>query len=141
MDAGRPRWLRRAAPVAAGVGLLAATAYTAAVDPNTSHAFPICPLKAVTDIDCPMCGSLRAVHSLTKGDLVGALDHNIFLVLGAPLAVVGLVLWALRCWDVPAPRIEFPRRVVQLAVGALILYGVARNLPIPGHDFLNSAIY
>ncbi|MBP7971440.1 MAG: DUF2752 domain-containing protein [Candidatus Nanopelagicales bacterium] len=79
-----------------GVGVtLATTAYVRQVDPNQPGHYLPCPLKFVTGIDCPACGGLRCVHSLTNGDIVGALDHNALAVVVLPLIAVA-VLFALR---------------------------------------------
>jgi len=121
-----------------GVLALAGTAYTAAVDPNTSHAFPLCPLRYFTHMDCPLCGGLRSVHALTHGDLLAAVDHNILFVLTLPFLLLAYGLWLGRTLglDWPAPKVS--TRAMSIAVIALAAYGVARNLPIPGHDLLNS---
>ncbi len=65
---------------------LGACAYIATVDPNHSSAYPQCPTKLLTGLDCPLCGATRAVHSLLQGDLVGAMDHNLLFVLLLPVA-------------------------------------------------------
>lgn len=36
----------------------------------------VCLIKYLTNIPCPSCGSSRSVISLTKGDLIGALNFN-----------------------------------------------------------------
>ena len=75
-----------------GVGVtLATTAYVRQVDPNQPGHYLPCPLKFVTGIDCPACGGLRCVHSLTNGDIVGALDHNALAVVVLPLIAVAEV--------------------------------------------------
>jgi hypothetical protein len=99
-----PRSRRLVAPLALGAVTLCAAAYVGLVDPNEPGHYPLCPTKALTGLDCPGCGGLRATHALVSGDLVGALDHNAFVVLVVvPLVVVAWVTWLARCWgeDVP----------------------------------------
>lgn len=61
------------------------------VDPAAGAWFlPPCPLRALTGLECPGCGSTRAVHSLLRGDLGGALAFNPLLVVYLP--AVGLFL-------------------------------------------------
>ena len=97
-----PRLRRLAAPLSTGALVLASAAYVGLVDPNAPGHYPLCPTKALTGLDCPGCGGLRACHSLVTGDLVGALDHNAFVVLVLlPLAVVAWVLWLVRAWRGP----------------------------------------
>jgi hypothetical protein len=98
-----PRSRRLVAPLAVGALTVCATAYVGLVDPNEPGHYPLCPTKALTGLDCPGCGGLRATHALVTGDLVGALDHNAFVVLVLiPLAVVAWIAWLVRCWRGPA---------------------------------------
>src|SRR4051794_25353826 len=127
-------------PVAVGLGLAAATAYTGTADPNTSDAFPLCPLKAVTGWDCPACGSLRAVHSLCRLDLAGAMDHNVLFVLLVPFLALGYAAWLARSLGWRVPTIEVPRFVFPAIMLLAVAFAVIRNLPIPGHAFLGSSL-
>ena len=75
--------------------LLALFALAAAVllflfDPATHSFYPRCPLHALTGLDCPTCGTLRAVHLLLHGNFRAAYALNPFLFLALPLA--GLIL-------------------------------------------------
>lgn len=100
-----PRSRRLVAPLAVGALTLCAAAYVGLVDPNEPGHYPLCPTKALTGLDCPGCGGLRATHALFTGDLVGALDHNAYVVLVViPLAVVAWVAWLVRCWRDPVPQ-------------------------------------
>ncbi len=125
-------------PVFAAVLAGAGTLYTAFVDPNSSHAFPRCPLKALTGLDCPFCGSLRAVHSLTHGHIVDALSHNALFVSSIPFLVIGWLTWLRR------ERLGVPPRPLlqgRALVGVLIvaaLFTVARNLPLAPLSWLGS---
>ena len=98
-----PRSRRLVAPLAVGALTLCAAAYVGLVDPNQPGHYPLCPTKALTGLDCPGCGGLRATHALVTGDLVGALDHNAFVVLVViPLAITAWIAWVVRCWRGPA---------------------------------------
>src|SRR5436190_7873023 len=66
--------------------LAAATAALVAFDPATTWWFPSCPFHAMTGWLCPLCGSLRAAHALTRGAPLTAMAFN-------PLAVTGLAAW------------------------------------------------
>jgi Protein of unknown function (DUF2752) len=125
-----------------GVGVLAAvgTAYTGIADPNSSDAFPLCPLKAATGWDCPACGCLRAVHSLCRLDIAGAMDHNLLFVLALPFIVGAYALWLGRSLGWRLPTVSLPRQLFPALVALAMAFAVVRNLPIPGHDFLGSGI-
>ena len=138
-----PARTRRLAPWVEPVGLmvagLGACAYIAAVDPNHSTAYPQCPTKLLTGIDCPMCGATRAVHSLLKGDVVGAMDHNLLFVLLLPALVYAFVAWTSTRLGRPMKPIPMSSPWVAVPLAAVMLaFAVVRNLPGPLH-WLNSA--
>lgn len=47
------------------------------------------------NLDCPLCGGLRAVNSLMRGDFLAAADHNVFVVVGVPIVAVTWIVWIL----------------------------------------------
>lgn len=101
-----PRSRRLVAPLTVGALTLGAAVYVALVDPNEPGHYPLCPTKALTGLDCPACGGLRATHALLRGDVVGALDHNAFVVLVLlPAAVVAWVAWVVRAWREPSAEV------------------------------------
>lgn len=132
-----------AAPYAVAGAALAATAYVALVDPGQPGHYPLCPFKAWTGLDCPGCGGLRAVHDLTRGDVVGSLDNNAaFLLLLLPAAVLAWFGWVRRARRAargePAPASRLPSWTVYALVAALFAFTVVRNLPFV--PFLRSGI-
>ncbi len=84
------------APALVGAGVAAATAVVAVVSPEEPGAYPACPFHAVTGWWCPGCGSLRAVHALTHGDVPTAIDRNVLLVLAVPVLVLAWAAWLRR---------------------------------------------
>ena len=119
-------------PVVVGALAVAGTALLAAVDPSARDV-PLCPLKAITGLDCPFCGSLRAVHALAHLDLATALDHNVLFTLSVPFLVVGWVVWlgVSRGWTRPSWwRADPP--VPQVLGHVLFAFAEVRNLPALG---------
>lgn len=129
---------RRLIAVGAALALGGACVYTFLVDPNTSSAYPQCPLKAVTNIDCPGCGGLRATHALLHGDLIGAADHNVLALILLPLMAFMFARWFLVQFDVTVPKIRWPRPFVWITPLVLVAFTVGRNLPVPVLSWLNS---
>ncbi len=119
------------APVAVAGAVAACCGYLAAVDPDGGAPLPACPLHALTGWWCPLCGSLRGVHHLLRGDPVAALSSNVALVVLLPVLVYAWVAWLSDA--VGGPRLARPAAVprwqVWVVVGVAALYGVARNLP------------
>ncbi len=129
-------WVEPAGLLMAGLG---ACAYIAVVDPNHSSAYPQCPTKLLTGLDCPMCGATRAVHSLLRGDIVGAMDHNLLFVLLLPALVYTFVAWTSTRLGRPMKPIPMSSRWVAIPLAVvMIAFAVVRNLPGPLH-WLNSA--
>lgn len=105
-------------------------------DPQTAPFYPVCFFHQATGLDCPGCGALRALHALLHGHLVQAIRFNALFILTIPVT-----LWlgarAILCLLAGRP---FPRFVTRpmfawLAAGAIIIWGIARNLPFLIHNF------
>ncbi|MFZ2502409.1 MAG: DUF2752 domain-containing protein [Nocardioides sp.] len=87
----------------------------------------ICPTKLLFAIDCPVCGSLRAVNDLTHGELAAAASSNLLLVLALPLVVL---LWGRRTavlWRGAAEPLPVPRAVWVVGLTIAAAFMVARN--------------
>jgi len=122
-----PRWL---APVAVGIGALAATATLGSVDPEVrGHLIPGCPFRTFTGLDCPGCGGTRAVYALTQGDVARAFEHNVLVMLVLPLLVVAWAAWlAFRLGWRTRPLVLSARAGYTIAT-AFMVFWVVRNLP------------
>ena len=122
---------RLASPLAiGGVAALASLALRLR-DPHVAGAWGGCPTKLLTDLDCPLCGSLRAVNDLTHLDVGAALSSNLVFVLAVPLI---LFLWGRRlvaCWRGGAAMqpLTVPAWAWVGGLAALGVFTVARNLP------------
>jgi hypothetical protein len=140
--ASRPRAEARARRVAAP--LLTAGAVGGAVlalhyrDPHVQGSWGFCPFRAVTGLDCPGCGGLRAVNDLTDLDLAGAASSNLLLVVAIPFVVALWALWVRHQWRGTGGRLlpirvpGAPLRWGQVALAVLALWTVMRNLPLAG---------
>lgn len=101
-------------------------------DPHDSGSWGYCPFKLLTGLDCPGCGSLRAVNDLTHGDLVGAASSNLLLVVAIPVVVVLWLLWVRRGWTGSAPRRLAPSTTSVLWAATLVVavgFTILRNTP------------
>lgn len=128
----RPRARRLVAPVATAVGVIAATAFIRAVDPNEPGHYPLCPTMALFGIDCPGCGGLRATHALAHGDVAAALDHNALFVVLVPVLVAAWGVWVYRAWTGVTPALTRRREVVARTAPMIVLivvmvFAVVRN--------------
>lgn len=113
------------APAAVAAAVVAATVGLYFVNPNTTHV-PLCPLHAVTGLNCPLCGGTRAVYALLHGQFGVALHDNLLVVVGIPFLAL---YWLRRRKVEPGTRVLSPVAVWTIvAIG--VIFGVARNLPI-----------
>jgi Protein of unknown function (DUF2752) len=121
------------------LGALAAFAATVATlgifDPATSGVFPPCPVRYLTGWYCPGCGSLRAMHQLLHGNLHAAWALNPLTVLLLPFLIYGVVSYALfEIRGQHLPRLFLPAVWIRALCAVIILFGIARNIPL--HPFV-----
>ena len=67
------------------VAILAAVYFI--FDPNVSSWFPKCVFHQLTGLDCPTCGTQRAVHAILHGEFLAALRVNPFIVISIPYGI------------------------------------------------------
>ena len=110
----------------AALGALAVAA-DVAFDPSHTH-LPLCPFHAVTGLLCPLCGGLRAVNHLARGNVRAAMTDNVIVVIGAGL----LGVWLMLGDPQRAMLSGSPRRrqfLIVTAIAVLSAFTIARNIP------------
>lgn len=119
--------LPAAASVLGTVGVLG-TLYI--VNPGTSVLYPTCPFLWATGCYCQGCGSLRALHQITRGHLAAAFGLNPLLVPSLPFVAYFFASQASLVLRGRPLRGFFvrPYPIWSLLV-VVILYWIARNLP------------
>ena len=121
--------LPAAGPALVGLAVAAAVCVVAVVDPNQPGHYPLCPVKALTGLSCPGCGSLRALHALAHGDLPGAFAHNPLAVAVLPLLVWTYLAWTVRVAVGTARHRISPAWMPRAVLVTVALFTVVRNLP------------
>lgn len=109
--------------------MVAATAAIAVLDP-VGHHVPLCPFRSLTGLDCPACGGLRAVFSLSRGDIAAAASHHLLFTVAVPFLILGWSAWTFRAFarsEAPSPSL--PRWAGPAMLTVLTVFTVARNLP------------
>jgi hypothetical protein len=119
------------AVVAGALAVAAAVAVLFVFDPSTAGFYPVCTLHEMTGWQCTGCGGLRAAHQLSHGHLAAAWRLNPLVVALLP---VGLWLGLREMVRVVSGR-EWPGLVTRplfgwLLAGALVLFGILRNMPM-----------
>jgi hypothetical protein len=126
---------QRSAPVAVGVGLAAAGLYVAANDPAAAGSrFPACVFHRATGLWCPGCGLTRGTHQLLNGDVAAALSYNVFTPIVLAAIAVTWVVWLRTAWGRPTRTLveRLPAWWGGALAVAMVVFGVARNLPVAG---------
>ena len=91
--------------------------------PAEAGFYPLCIFHAVTELECPGCGSLRAAHSILHGDFAMAFRLNPLLFVLPPLGGLTWVVYR------PAGLSAIPAKWIWALLGVIIAFGVVRNLP------------
>ena len=107
------------------------------LDPGSSDLFPTCPFLALTGFYCPGCGTLRALHQLTLGHPVAALDLNPLMVLLLPFVAYFLASHAMLAATGRPLRKFFVRpELIWVLLGVVLVYWLLRNVPAYPLTFL-----
>jgi len=124
--ADRKRWIGWSL---AGSGGAAIVAVLYVFPPEQARFFPRCAFHALTGLQCPGCGGLRASHQLLHGNFAAAWQLNPLVVLG----VAGGLAWlaARMVGRLTGRDVLQPMRRTWLfwaGVAGIALFAVARNL-------------
>ncbi len=127
------------APLFTISAVLAGTVVLAARSPHVSGSYGACPLLLLTGTYCAGCGILRASHDLAHLNIASAWQMNPLWVLAVPVIVFALLWWAWSRYRVFRARRDGQTPPVSkvlsrtwgiAGVGLLVVYSVARNVPI-----------
>jgi hypothetical protein len=123
-----------------GVLLIALAVIYYLFNPAKYSFFPKCPFHALTKLDCPGCGSQRAIYSLLHGNLKQALGYNLLLIISLPFLLVQLsykirsfmlkrnIRWGL-LYHPLTPKIIFV---------IVMIFWIARNIPATPFSYLSA---
>lgn len=106
-------------------------------DPALGGIFPPCPVHYLTGWYCPGCGSLRALHALLHGELGQAWAMNPLTVLLLPFIGYGLASEVFAHFRGRVlPGMMLSATSIRALCVIIVLFGVARNLPLHPFDWL-----
>lgn len=100
----------------------------AVFDPADGGFFPRCMFKTLTGLDCPGCGSQRAVHALLNGDIAAAWHFNALFLLEIPLLAL-LIFTGLFPGRYPRlNRLLDSQGFILIILAVIVIFTILRNL-------------
>ncbi len=98
--------------------------------PPVENAYPPCPFRSITGLDCPLCGGMRCVAALAHGDVATAFDFNALVALTVPLALIlGVAALVLGPRAQPLVDALFAKRVLLAGAAVVMAFFVLRLMP------------
>ena len=100
-------------------------------NPEEPDFYPPCMFYILTGLHCPGCGTLRGLHQLLHGNLIGAFGYNPYTMLALPFigyAFLSALTSATRGKRLPSVFVH-PALIWGLLV-AVLSFWVLRNLPV-----------
>ena len=100
-------------------------------DPRNPDTYPVCPFLGLTGYHCPGCGTLRALHQLLHGNVIGALGYNPLTILSLPFIAYSYAAGATRAFRASVlPRVFIPSGWIWVLLIGIIAFWVLRNVPV-----------
>lgn len=102
------------------------------VNPEHSGLFPKCAFYSLTGLQCPACGTQRAVYHLLHFHVIEALKYNLFLVISVPYLLALIVVQ----WFDKNNKLHKLRtfchhyKTIRVYILLIILWWIGRNLTL-----------
>jgi hypothetical protein len=100
-------------------------------NPAQTTFYPTCQFKALTGLDCPGCGGLRALHQLLHGNVAAAFRLNALLVTLLPVGAWWAYRWVLATVMGRGQCVVVRPLWIWVGCAVLVIFGVVRNLHLP----------
>lgn len=113
--------------ITAGVLVCAGTLYFL-FDPATTLWMPKCPVRWLTGLDCPGCGSQRMIHALLHGDFAGAFRANALLLLMLPYLILLVTVTLFPRLRPRLTRALTSRLSLRIATILIFAWAILRNI-------------
>lgn len=100
------------------------------LDPESHQIFPKCPFLMFTGLECPGCGSQRAIHHLLHLNIADAFRYNAFMVLAIPYVSLGVYMeyFGGKVRQPKLQKIFFGRWSALVVLFLILAYWILRNL-------------
>ena len=110
------------------LSLAFAGTYLFIFEPGKSGFFPACPFRLLTGLNCPGCGSTRALHRLVHGDVIGAFKFNALMMVVLPFLLYSLARYTIGAIrGRPLPRHYLAPAYMWMLLAVIVGFWVVRN--------------
>ena len=124
-------WNRRITLLSIWGLLLLGAVYVFAFEPGKTGIFPPCVFRQLTGLQCPGCGSTRALHQLLHGHFVAAFTLNPLFVIATPLLLYVLLKYTTLAFRGITPKPNaLPARYIYLIFVVIVSFWILRNTPL-----------
>jgi len=124
-------WNRRITLLTIWGLLLLGAVYVFAFEPGKTGIFPPCVFRQLTGLQCPGCGSTRALHQLLHGHFVAAFTLNPLFVIATPLLLYVLLKYTTLSFRGITPKPNaLPARYIYLIFVVIVSFWILRNTPL-----------
>jgi hypothetical protein len=102
------------------------------IDPKRYQLIPKCPVKLLTNLDCPGCGFQRALHATFHGNFEEAVGYNLFLLVAIPIICIwcfnGLLIENMSNYHRKVILIHLNKWMIYFYIACYILWFIIRNV-------------
>ena len=122
---------RRSTVIAIWSLLVAGATYLFVFEPGKTGFFPICIFRFLTGLQCPGCGTTRALHQILHGHFLTALTLNPLVFIAIPFLLFAFLRYtviALR-GGVPRPN-ALPAPYIYAIFFVVLSFWIFRNTPL-----------
>ncbi|MBP9506394.1 MAG: DUF2752 domain-containing protein [Bacteroides sp.] len=112
----------------ATIGLITLAVLFYCCNPCDYSLFPKCPFLWLTGLQCPGCGSQRAIHCLLHLDVIQAFYYNALLVFSLPIILI-LSLAEYYRYNKPAFYVKVHKRIyIWCYIAIIVVWWIIRNI-------------
>jgi uncharacterized protein DUF2752 len=124
-------WIyRRSSVIALWSLLLAGALYLFTFEPGRTGFFPVCIFRLLTGLQCPGCGSTRAMHQILHGHLATAFTLNPLLLVSIPFLLFAFLRYSVIVMRGGVPRQNvLPASVIYGLFVVVVSFWIFRNTP------------
>jgi uncharacterized protein DUF2752 len=121
---------RRSTVVGLWLLSIAGAVYLFVFDPGRTGFFPPCVFRLITGMQCPGCGSTRALHEITHGHLKAAFMLNPLLLLASPFLIYAFLRYSTIVMRGGVPRKNaLPAPYIYAIFFIVLGFWIFRNTP------------